>query len=110
MGFPILVRRHLYWIRAQGILCDVIIPPCPNFNGGLDKSPLELGYGSEITPHIVILIHWNENVVILTKFESLAALEVVILTTSSAASDENFIKMKTFPFQYKTLIKGVTGK
>ena len=45
------------------------------------------------------MIHWNENVVILTKFESLAALEVVILTTSSAASDENFIKMKTFPFQ-----------
>ena len=29
----------------------------------------------------------------------MAALEVVILTTSSAASDENFIKMKTFPFQ-----------
>ena len=43
--------------------------------------------------------HWNENVVILTKFSSLAALEVVILTTSSAASDDNFIKMKTFPFQ-----------
>ena len=45
------------------------------------------------------LVHWNENVVILTKFSSLAALEVVILTTFSAASDENFIKMKTFPFQ-----------
>ena len=44
-------------------------------------------------------IHWNENVVILTKFSSLAALEVVILTTSSAASDENFIKTTTFPFQ-----------
>ena len=45
--------------------------------------------------------HWNKNVVILTKFSSLAALEVVILTTSSAASDEHFIKMKTFPFQWK---------
>ena len=44
--------------------------------------------------------HWNENVVILTKFLSLASLEVVILTTSSAANDENFIKMKTFPFQW----------
>ena len=44
--------------------------------------------------------HWNKNVVILTKFSSLAALEVVILTTSSAASDEHFIKMKTFPFQW----------
>ena len=48
-------------------------------------------------------IHWNKNVVILTKFSSLAALEVVILTTSSAASDEHFIKMKTFPFQCKLL-------
>ena len=37
--------------------------------------------------------------VILTKFSSLAALEVVILTTSSAASDEHFIKMNTFLFQ-----------
>ena len=43
--------------------------------------------------------HWNENVIILMKFSSLAALEVVILTTFSAASDENFIKMTTFPFQ-----------
>ena len=30
--------------------------------------------------------HWNENIVILMKFSSLAALEVVILTTSSAAT------------------------
>ena len=37
--------------------------------------------------------HWNRNVVILTKFSSLAAPEVVILTTSVAASDENFIKL-----------------
>ena len=43
-------------------------------------------------------IHWNKIVVILIKFSSLAALEVVTLTTSSVASDDNFIKMKTFPF------------
>ena len=42
-------------------------------------------------------VHWNWHV-ILTKFSTLAALEVVILTTSSAASDENFIKMTTFSF------------
>ena len=36
--------------------------------------------------------HWNGNVFILVKFSSLAALKVVKLTTSSAASDENFIK------------------
>ena len=34
------------------------------------------------------------------KCSSLAALEVVILTTSSAASDENFVKMTTFLFQW----------
>ena len=44
-------------------------------------------------------LHWNENVVILTKSSSLAALKVVKMTTFSAASDENFIKMTTFPFQ-----------
>ena len=37
------------------------------------------------------LIHWNEIVIILTKFQSLAALE--ILTNSGAANDENFVKM-----------------
>ena len=44
--------------------------------------------------------HWNGNVFILMKFSSLAALKVVKMTTSSAASDENFIKMTTFSFQW----------
>ena len=44
-------------------------------------------------------LHWNRNIVILKKFSSLAALEVVILTTTNAGGDENFIKMVTFPFQ-----------
>ena len=39
-------------------------------------------------------------VFILMKFSTLAALEVVILTTSPAANDENFIKMMTFSGQY----------
>ena len=42
-------------------------------------------------------VHWNRNVFILMKFSSLDALEVVKMTTSSTASDENFIK-KTFSF------------
>ena len=43
----------------------------------------------------------NGNVIILTKFSSLAALEVARMTTSSAASDENFVKMTlTFRFQW----------
>ena len=48
-----------------------------------------------LVPHI----HWNGKVFILMKCSSLAALEVVKMTTSSAASDENFIKMTTFLFQ-----------
>ena len=47
----------------------------------------------------IIFIHWNGDVAILMKFSSLAALEVVNMTTSSAASDENFVKMTTFSFQ-----------
>ena len=49
-------------------------------------------------------IHWTRNVVILKKFSSLAAPEVVILTTSGAASDENFVKTMTFCFQYIYLL------
>ena len=40
---------------------------------------------------------------ILAKFQSLTALEVANMATSSAASDENFIKMTTFPFQWPTV-------
>ena len=38
-------------------------------------------------PSAKVQIHWNGNVFILMKFSSLAALEVVKMTTSSAASD-----------------------
>ena len=43
--------------------------------------------------------HWSRNVVILTKFSSLAAAKVVILTTFGAASDENLVKVATCSFQ-----------
>ena len=49
---------------------------------------------------MMVYIHWNEDVAILMKFSSLAALKVVKMTTFSATSDENFIKMTTFPFQW----------
>ena len=39
------------------------------------------------------------------KFSSLAALKVVKMTTSSAASDENFVKMTTFPFQWYGILE-----
>ena len=43
-------------------------------------------------------------VVILTKFSSLTALEVVFSTTSSAAIDGNFVKLTTFSFQCAYLL------
>ena len=39
------------------------------------------------------------------KFSSLAALKFVKMTTSSAASDENFVKMTTFSFQWWRLLR-----
>ena len=45
---------------------------------------------------LMLWIYINETKM---KFLSLAALEVVIMTTSSAASDKNFIKTTTFLFQ-----------
>ena len=45
------------------------------------------------------LVHWNRNVFILVKFTSPTALVVVKMTTSNAAGDENFVKVKTFLFQ-----------
>ena len=48
----------------------------------------------------VTYVHLKGTVFISMKFSSLAALEVVILTTSPAANDENFIKMMTFRGQY----------
>ena len=39
------------------------------------------------------------------KFPSMAAHEAVILTTTSAVSDDNLIKMKTIPFQWIAIWK-----
>ena len=41
-------------------------------------------------------IHWNGNVVILTKFSLLPAPKSIKMTTFNAASGENFVKMTTF--------------
>ena len=45
------------------------------------------------------LHHWHRNVLILMKFSSLTALEVVKITICSSTSDENFAKME-FSFQW----------
>ena len=57
-----------------------------------------------IHDHWTAPLHLNENVVNLMKFSSPTALDVVKMTTSSAASDENFTKMTTFQFQYVRII------
>ena len=49
------------------------------------------------------LHHWGGSVFILMRFSSLAALEVVKMTTSGAASDWNFVEVMTFSFQWWTL-------
>ena len=49
----------------------------------------------------VELVYTKKNI-ILTKFSLLASLEIVILTTSYAARDENIVKMTTFQFQCMT--------
>ena len=41
----------------------------------------------------------NGNVTVI-RYSTFIALEVIILTTFCAASDENFVKMMTFPFQW----------
>ena len=90
---------------------DLTKPAC------LTKPPANLRHGWSITSHIyrdvihyapvsVVLhvsgndcvnsmfrhpIHWNGNIVILTVFSSPSATEVIILTTSWAASDENLV-------------------
>ena len=48
----------------------------------------------------MMIQHWNGDVIILTKFSSLTALEVVILTTSRAVSDENLVRMTAFSFPW----------
>ena len=44
--------------------------------------------------------YWNKSGAILKKFAALAAPPVVKMTTSSTASDQNFIIMATFTFTY----------
>ena len=55
-------------------------------------------FKEQIIMEYILQFFLNENV-ILMKFSWLPALEIVKITTSSAATDENFIKMMTFPFQ-----------
>ena len=65
----------------------------PNNPSSFSNHQLSLWYDYDYT------LKWIY-VIILIKFLSLDVLKVVKMTTFSAASDENFIKMTTFLFQY----------
>ena len=59
-----------------------------------------VGFVHENSRFSIIITNWNKNVIIWMKFSSPAALEIVCLATCSAVSDENFIKIKIFLFQW----------
>ena len=46
-----------------------------------------------------VLCYLSKIIAVLMRFPSLAALDVVIMTTSSAADDGNFVGMTTFPYR-----------
>ena len=67
--------------------CTGIVDPC-------------ITHGLSVPGVRIMCVHLNENIVILTKFSLSVTLEVVTFTIFSEASDGNFMKMKTVPFQY----------
>ena len=100
-----------HWLGDAYISLSIITRCCNSRNAPntwRSRESCTIAYILPVPSHYINQCHWNKNVVILTKFSSLAALEVVILTTSSAASDEHFIKMKTFPFQWLTLLNAIS--
>ena len=83
-------------IDSQQKLCILIVTITNNASWKYDNSDIILTY--------VRWLLWNGNVIILTKFSSLAALKVVILTNFSVANGKNFIMMTTFSFQCHLVI------
>ena len=81
------------WIRnfTYCFMWHKIRYPCQNFDGAHVESLSRICYCQRVTMNY----HLNENVVILTKFLSLAVPEVVKMTTSGTVSDKNFVKMTT---------------
>ena len=61
--------------------------------GDLGVIHIGIYYVRHFGPDRLIVVYWNGNVVILMEFSSLPAQKIVILTTFSAAIDEDFVKM-----------------
>ena len=86
-------RQAIIWTNADPIHWRIYAAL-----GGYGLIPVIIRSVSAKTPQ-----HWNGNAVILTKFSSLATLEVVILTTSSAPGMEISSKWQYFRFgEYTT--------
>ena len=66
-------------------------------------------WGCDTTRGSSPLIHWNGNVAIWTKLSSLAAPEIIILTTSTAANHEDVVEIKTFSFQESTIVFAIVN-
>ena len=52
---------------------------------------------------IFLHIHWKQKVINLTTLSSRVALQVVMMTTYGATSDEKVVKLTIFCFQCRTL-------
>ena len=98
------IKGHLmdliHWYPCT--MCEVLsvcIMQCPGEVTHVPYQSMNKHPGAVIKDRL----HWNGDVVILMKFSSLSAPEVVMTTTSGAGSDENFIKMMTFPIQWITV-------
>ena len=84
----------------ERIYADVKCIPCFDcWEAWSDKGRHSICHVENRKPVVFFTWHGNENVVIWMKFSSLAEPAVVILTTSNAANDENFVKMVKCPFQ-----------
>ena len=91
----IVVRYLMWWIMGYKENIEIVSKE-QYISKYLNSTQLHYAWsdlGSSYLQHN----HRNGNIVILTKFYSLAAFEVVILTISTVASDKNFVKM-IFPF------------
>ena len=78
--------RNRLWI----ILQRNISPKCKK---------IDFWYISEKALGALVLVHWNEKVAIWTKFSPWPPV-VITMTTSGAASDEKFVNMTTFTFEF----------
>ena len=78
--FYFVINYHIYVCPIFTLIHHCVLAACACY---VCKRLGGLGYGRQSD-------HWNGNV-ILTKFSSLATLEVVKTTTSNATSDKKFI-------------------